>query len=156
MKKVLVGMFALAMCLGLTTSCNQKGDPKKAEADSAAVVKQDAPAQPRALADIVKDAQEKGAKWSVDEWKAAFKELAGAIMPIMAPIYEAQQAAEKDPAKLMDMAKALEDVQKNFPDLDKQMGEFVKAAEATENGKKVSEDEAFQKELEKEFNIPDL
>ncbi len=156
MKKVLVGMFALAMCLGLTTSCNQKGDANKAAADSTKVEKKREAPQARAIADIVKDAKEKGANWSVDEWKASFREFAGAITPLMSKIYEAQVAAEKDPSKLADMVKELEKFQKENPDFEKLTDEYNKAAEATENGKKVANDEAFQKELEKEFNIPDL
>lgn len=153
MKKVLVGMFALAMCLGLTTSCNQKGDPKKAEADSAAVVKQDAPEQARSIADIVKDAKEKGANWSVDEWKASYREMMIAVKPIMTKMADVLAQIQKDPAK---GAKLMEDVQKEYPDFEKLMDEYEEAAKASENGKKVDEDKEFINSLKKELGVPDL
>lgn len=133
-------MFALAMCLGLTTSCNNKGDANK----------------PAAIADIVKDAKENGAKWSVDEWKASYREMMIAVKPVMTKMAEVIEQIQKDPSKADEMAKKMEEVQKEYPDFEKMMDEYEAAAKASENGKKVDSDEAFINSLKTELGIPDL
>jgi len=152
MKKVLVGMFALAMCLGLATSCNQKGDANKAAADSTKVEKKQEAPQARAIADIVKDAKEKGANWSVDEWKASFREMMIAVKPMMTKMADIIEQIKKDPTKADELSKLMED----NADFEKLMDEYEAAANASENGKKVSEDKEFEKQLKAELGIPDL
>ena len=154
MKKVFVGMFALMMFLGLATSCNSKGDANNAaesnetEATEAAVEE-----NVRPLAEVMKDAKENGANWSVDEWKAAFREFAINVKPAMIEYKAVMDEMEKDPTN--------EETLKKFESLltnsDLQaIEEFTKIAEATENGKIVAEDDDFEKAMSEELGLPDL
>ena len=72
-------MFALMMLMGLATSCNSKSDANNAGAETTEAATEEV----RPLADLLKDAKENGANWSVDEWKAAYREMAINVKPAM-------------------------------------------------------------------------
>ena len=73
--------------------------------------------------------------------------------PMFDDMKEMMTLVETNPTKAMEMAHGLED---KYKDLNAQLEEFTTVAEATEIGKQVSNDEEFQKQLEEEFEIPDL
>ena len=134
MKKII---FALCMMMGLfMVSCQNSADMKS----------------------IVEKAQKEGANWSVDEWKDAFK----CMMQGMKPMYEEMQGLQKEmegkseeeqAAAAADMMKKAQELQEKYGDVEKLMGDFEKAANATENGKKVANDEEFGKQVMKELGM---
>ena len=140
MKKVLVGMLALVMCLGLASCSKESG---------------------ASLADVVAKAKTDGANWSVDEWKEAYKTAMEAVKPMMLEVSEitksmqAPEGQEPDPAKLAEAMGKLQELQTKYGDVEKLMNEFEEAAKATENGKKVSEDEEWLKSVAKELGLPE-
>ena len=149
MKKLFVGMFALMMLMGLATSCNSKSDANNSGAETSEAATEDV----RALADVIKDAKENGANWSVDEWKAAYREMAINVKPAMIEFKTVMDEMEKDPTN--------EETQKRFEKLLTNtdlmaIEEFNNIAEATENGKKVAEDDDFEKSMQEELGLPDI
>ncbi len=152
MKKLLFAMFAFALCLGITSCKDEAGKKEKGEVAAASDEKSDAKAV--SLADIVAEAKANGSNWSVDEWKAQFKAILNAAKPMMTELKSLQEEAEKagdDTAKASELMGKMAEVMKKYePDL-KALDEFETVCEASENGKKVLEDEEFQKEMEKEF-----
>ena len=140
MKKVLVGMLALVMCLGLASCSKESG---------------------ASLADVVAKAKTDGANWSVDEWKDAYKTAMEAVKPMMLEVSEitksmqAPEGQEADPAKLAEAMGKLQELQTKYGDVEKLMDEFEKIAKGTENGKKVSEDEEWLKSVAKELGLPE-
>lgn len=140
MKKALIGMLALVMCLGMV-SCSKESSAS--------------------LADVVAKAKTDGAKWSVDEWKDAYKQVMTAVKPMMTEIaeitkgMEAAEGQEPDAAKVAEALGKLQELQTKYGDVEKLMGEFEEAAKASENGKKVAEDEEFLKGLAKELGLPE-
>ena len=137
MKKII---FALCMMMGLfMVSCQNGADMKS----------------------IVEKAKTEGANWSVDEWKDAFK----GMMQGMKPMYEEMQGLQKEMegkseeeklAAVAEMMKKGEELQKKYADVEKLMNEFEEAAKATENGKKVADDEEFGKQCLKELGMDEI
>ncbi|MBP5508912.1 MAG: hypothetical protein J6Y23_13910 [Prevotella sp.] len=157
MKKLLFAMVAFALCLGLN-SCKKEAaatdDPANAEVKAA----DDAAAAPN-LADIVAKAKEEGANWTVDQWKEQFKSVMLAIKPMMVAMSEINgkmEAAGEDAGKMAEIMKEVADVQAKFGDIEKQMDEFSKIAEGSENGKAVIDDEEWGKKMMEELGIPDV
>ena len=151
MKKVFVGMFALMMFLGLATSCNSNGNANKAAESNETEATVEETVRP--LADVMKDAKENCANWSIDEWKAAFREFAINVKPAMIEYKAVMDEMEKDPTN--------EETLKKFESLLKNSGlqaieEFTNIAEATENGKIVVNDDDFEKAMREELGLPDL
>ena len=145
------------MCLGLN-SCKKEAaatdDPANAEVKAA----DDAAAAPN-LADIVAKAKEEGANWTVDQWKEQFKSVMLAIKPMMVAMSEINgkmEAAGEDAGKMAEIMKEVADVQAKFGDIEKQMDEFSKIAEGSENGKAVIDDEEWGKKMMEELGIPDV
>ena len=71
---------------------------------------------------------------------------------------EKMKGADDDPAKAAEALKTMaemEDKLKEFEPIEKAMDEFEDIAKATANGKAVMEDKAFEKEIKKEFDIPE-
>ena len=136
-------MLALVMCLGLA-SCSNSGSA-------------DAPN----MADIVAKAKTDGAKWSVDEWKDAMKQMMIAVKPMMLEVsdlmksVEPKEGEEADPAKVAEAMTKLAEIQNKYPDFEKLMDEFEKIAKSTDNGKKVIEDEEWAKSVAKEIGLPE-
>lgn len=149
MKKLFVGMFALMMLIGLATSCNSKSDANNAGAETTEAATEEV----RPLADLLKDAKENGANWSVDEWKAAYREMAINVKPAMIEWKAVTDEFDKDPTN-PEAAKKMESLLTNT-DLHA-MEEFITLAESTENGKIVSEDDDFEKAMKEELGLPDL
>ena len=148
MKKLLIGMFAFVLCLGMN-SCIKEN--KEAAEKAVEEVVEKAPA----LADIVAKAKAEGANWSVDEWKEQFKQVMLAIKPMMVEMSDLVKNMKDDPSKMAEMVKESENIQKKYADLNKLMEEFSEIAEATENGKVVIDDEEWGKKMMEELGIPD-
>ena len=148
MKKILIGMFAFALCLGMN-SCIKEN--KEAAEKAVEEVVEKAPA----LADIVAKAKAEGANWSVDEWKEQFKQVMLAIKPMMVEMSDLVKNMKDDPSKMAEMFKESENIHKKYADLNKLMEEFSEIAEATENGKVVIDDEEWGKKMMEELGIPD-
>lgn len=145
MKKVLVGMLALIMCLGLA-SCAKSSE-----------------SAPN-MADVVAKAKTDGANWSVDEWKDAYKQMMQAAKPMMLELQEVMKSMENsgdddsdaaNAAKFAEAMAKIQELQTKYGDLDKLMDEFETIAKGTENGKIVSEDEEWAKSVAKELGLPE-
>lgn len=105
--------------------------------------------------DIVKKAQTEGANWSVDEWKAASKGMLKNMKPIIDKMMQMKEEADKDPAKAIGMMATMENELKDLADMEKLYSDFETAANATENGKAVMDDEEWAKSVLKELGIPE-
>ena len=155
MKKILMGMLAVALMLGVA-SCKEKA-PADAAKDVAEKVEKAVPS----LEEIVAQAKADGAKWSVDEWKAAMKDCMLAVKPMMLEMQEimkgleGSEGEEADGAKVVEVMAKMADIQKKYPDYENLMNQFEEIAKGTENGKKVIEDDAYAKELAKELGLPE-
>ena len=142
MKKVLIGMLALVMCLGFV-SCNKESTPN--------------------MADIVAKAKADGANWSVDEWKDAYKQMMQAAKPMMLELQEVMKSMDNggddsdaaNAAKFAEAMAKIQELQKKYGDVEKLMDEFDSIAKGTENGKKVSEDDEWAKSVAKELGRPE-
>lgn len=109
------------------------------------------------MTDIVTKAKAEGANWSVDQWKYVFKQVAIAVKPTMVQLKEITDgledlSEEEATAKLA----GFEKLSKDFEPLEKLMDEFVEIANGTANGKLVSEDKDFEKQIEVEIGLPDF
>lgn len=149
MKKILMGMLAVALMLGMA-SCKEKA-PADAAKDVAEKVEKAVPS----LEEIVAQAKADGAKWSVDEWKSAFRNVLVNMKPMLETLQGLQEKVGDDPAKAVEMLGELQAKQKEFEGIEKLMDEFTEIAKGTENGTKVVEDEAWGKEVMKELGLPD-
>lgn len=142
MKKVLIGMLALVMCLGMV-SCKKESAPN--------------------MADIVAKAKTEGANWSVDEWKDAYKQMMQAAKPMMLELQEVMKSMDNggddsdaaNAAKFAEAMAKIQELQKKYGDVEKLMDEFDSIAKGTENGKKVSEDDEWAKSVAKELGLPE-
>ncbi len=155
MKKLIIGMLALVMCLGMN-SCK-----KEATTEGQKEGTEQAEAKGPALAEIVEKAKAEGANWTVDEWKEQFKNVMIAIKPMMVELNDVMKGmeggeGEPDPAKVAEMMSKFEEVQKKYADVDSLMDAFSKIAEGCENGKAVSDDEEWGKKMMEELGIPDI
>lgn len=134
MKKIVLSMFIMLMGLCFV-ACSGSADLKS----------------------VVESAQKDGANWTEAQWKDAFKTAMKAAKPMMQELNELQKkaetASEDEQIKLIgEMGEKM----KSYEELSKQLKDFEKAAEATEIGKKLENDEAFQMELAKELGMEDL
>ena len=135
MKKIMIGLLALAMVFGFN-SCKQSTP---------------------SLEELAASAKTEGANWSIDEWKDAFKNAMTAVSPMLLEAQELQKKAEEDPDKALEILGTLAQKQEEWKALGDQLDAFMQAAEASENGKKVLEDEEFQMKLFKDLGIdPDM
>ena len=154
MKKFMIFTAALAMSLCFA-SCQQKSDAAKdgeqADVKTEVAEKADVPS----LEDIVAKAKAEGANWSVDQWKDASKSVMINIAPMMKAIQEMTEKMEKNPDNVVSILAEMEKKQKEFEGLETLLNEYEKVAEATENGKKVMQDEAWAKEIKAELGLPD-
>ena len=107
------------------------------------------------LEDIVAKAKAEGANWSVDQWKDASKSVMINIAPMLKAILEMTEKMEKNPDNVVSILAEMEKKQKEFEGLETLLNEFEQLAEATENGKKVMYDEAWEKEIKAELGLPD-
>ena len=151
MKKFMIFTAALVMSLCFA-SCKQQSEPTKdGDVKTEAVEKQDVPS----LEELVSKAKAEGANWSIDQWKEASKSVLINITPMLTAIKELSDKIEKNPEDVVSVLSEMEKKQKEFDGVEKLMNEFEAAAEATENGKAVLNDEAWEKEVKKELGLPD-
>lgn len=126
MKKVFVGMFALMMLFGLATSCNSNV---------------------RSLDELMYEARMEGDDWSVDEWRAAARELVINLKPTFIEIKDIKDKLEKDPYN-SELEDKLDELNEK---IEKKFSEFDEIAEDTKNGKKLRYDKKFKQAILEEF-----
>ena len=144
MKKLFIGMLALCMVMGMV-SCSKDGgkvDPQE----------------------VLNKAKAEGANWDEAQWKDAVRDMFKGLTPLFDYMKDMQAQMEEvekngdDAEKLAAAAKIMADAeakQKEFEPLTKVMEEFEGLGEKFPVLKKVLDDEAFQAELKKEFNLPE-
>ncbi len=160
MRKSILMVLAVAGMLSFT-ACGNKTAANAAGEDSS-VVAENAEAEANkevSLAEVVAKAKAEGANWSVDEWKAQFRNVAIAIKP-MAIEMDAfvKKFTEGDVKNLKeeDIEKEGKALEEKYAELNKQLEEFNKIAEGTVNGKTVADDKAWGEALLKELGIPEM
>ena len=140
MKKVIIGMFAFCLGLGMV-SCNKEVNAQ----------------------DVVAKAKAEGANWDEAQWKDAFKDMFKAAAPMFDYMKEMEKKLKDaesgdDAAKIAAAAEIMKEAeakQKEFEPLSKAFEEFSNIAEKNPVAKKLMEDKAFEQEMKKEFNLPE-
>ena len=104
MKKVLLALAVMVMSLGFVSCKNSGADLKS----------------------IVEKAKTEGSKWTVDEWKTAFKDAVMAVKPAYEKMASVAKKAEgiTDASELAKVMEEMQQVQKDNADVDKLMKEF--------------------------------
>ena len=154
MKKTLVVMMAFVLGLAIT-SCKQA--PKAAEAAEAATAD---PVQ--TLTELLEKAKADGAKWTVDEWKDAFKVAMTTVAPTLKEIGEitaslqTKEGEEPDTAKISEAFEKMKLMQEKYAPFEEILDQFDSISKSYPNGKAVSEDKEFEAAMMKERGIPDL
>lgn len=154
MKKLLMGIFAFCLGLGMISCGNKTVSNNEGEK---VAEKKITPQE------VIAKAKAEGANWDEAQWKAAMKDMMKAVSPLfdyMRDMEKQMKEAENgdDAAKVAAVAKIMSDAEskkKEFEPLEKALNEFEKIMEGSEIGKKVNEDKAFQEEIKKEFNLPE-
>ena len=154
MKKTLVVMMAFVLGMAIT-SCKQGPKTDGASEEEAA-------ANPtETLNNLVEKAKSEGANWSVDQWKDAYKQAFVVMTPMLKGMYEISQAIQSAGTENADtaaiskaMAKAKE-LEEQFGSLGEIVAQFDSIGKTYPNGKAVSDDKEFQKELMKEAGLPE-
>ena len=150
MKKTLVVMMAFVLGLAVM-SCKQ--GPKAVDPAEAAANPE------QALSSLVEKAKADGANWSVDEWKDAFKVAMAAVAPTMKEVQDLTngmkpgEGEEIDTAKVSEVMSKLGELQKKFEPIQNLISQFDSISKSYPNGKAVSDDKEFEKEMMKEFGI---
>jgi hypothetical protein len=153
MKKTLVVMMALMLGLAIT-SCKQ--GPKAADPEAAAAD----PAQ--TLTELIEKSKADGSKWSVDEWKDAYKTAMVAVAPTLKEIgtimeqFKPKEGEDIDTTKLAEDMNKMKAIEEKFAPVQELLNQFDSISKSYPNGKAVSEDKAFEEQCMKEFGIPDL
>ena len=153
MKKTLVVMVALMLGLAIT-SCKQ--GPKAADPEAAAAD----PAQ--TLTELIEKSKADGSKWSVDEWKDAYKTAMVAVAPTLKEIgtimeqFKPKEGEDIDTTKLAEAMNKMKAIEEKFAPVQELLNQFDSISKSYPNGKAVSEDKAFEEQCMKEFGIPDL
>ncbi|MBO7610337.1 MAG: hypothetical protein J6S96_09080 [Muribaculaceae bacterium] len=150
MKKVLFLLVAFALIIGFTC-CANTGENAAAGEDQAKTENVEKKVD---INELVAKAKAEGANWSVDEWKAAFKDLLIAAKPMLDFMKDFKEKLEKDPAAAATMMEGLEK-NNDLESIGKAFEEFSNAAEATANGKAVLDDEDWGKQQLKELGYPE-
>ena len=153
MKKTLVVMMALMLGLAIT-SCKQ--GPKAADPEAAAAD----PAQ--TLTELIEKSKADGSKWSVDEWKDAYKTAMVAVAPTLKEIgtimeqFKPKEGEDIDTTKLAEAMNKIKAIEEKSAPVQELLNQFDSISKSYPNGKAVSEDKAFEEQCMKEFGIPDL
>lgn len=153
MKKTLVVMMAFVLGLAIT-SCKQ--GPKAADPEAAAAD----PAQ--TLTELIEKSKADGSKWSVDEWKDAYKTAMVAVAPTLKEIgtimeqFKPKEGEDIDTTKLAEAMNKMKAIEEKFAPVQELLNQFDSISKSYPNGKAVSEDKAFEEQCMKEFGIPDL
>lgn len=132
-------------------------DDDVTEKETAAPVSEGSPE----LAKLIEKAKAEGGTWNEEQWKKAFRETIGYMSPMMKEISALSKKAEalgdkEDVAAMLKFQKEAEAIQAKFGGVAEQIEEFGKVAESFEIGKKLSNDDEFEKELFKEFGLDEL
>ena len=164
MKKLVIGMFALCLTMGMM-SCGNKAAGNKDGKDSAATEAQAEVKEEKTVDvnEVLAKAKAEGANWDEAQWKDAIKDMFTGIKPMIDWAKEMETKAKElensdDATKMAAMAELMKDVeakQKEFEPMEKAMEEFNKIAEQNPIAKKLLDDKAFEEELKKEFNLPE-
>ena len=153
MKKTLVVMMALMLGLAITS---WKQGPKAADPEAAAAD----PAQ--TLTELIEKSKADGSKWSVDEWKDAYKTAMVAVAPTLKEIgtimeqFKPKEGEDIDTTKLAEAMNKMKAIEEKFAPVQELLNQFDSISKSYPNGKAVSEDKAFEEQCMKEFGIPDL
>jgi hypothetical protein len=158
MKKLVIGMFALCLGLGMVSCGNKAGGADGKDSTATAVEKKKVDPQ-----EVLNKAKAEGANWDEAQWKANQKEMMSCVAPMMKSMQELQKKMEgasngSDEEKAAALASGLQELQakqKEYEPLEKIMEEYNKIVEANPIAKKISEDKAFEEELKKEFDLPE-
>ena len=147
MKILVMGLFALCLGLGTVSASNLTvSTPTTTAADE----KDETPQ------DILARAKAEGANWNEAQWKEAMRDMTRALSPALDFMRDIEEKLEKaDDAEKAKIISKLTEIEEKMKDLEVVMDEFEKVMEASEIGKKVNNDKAFEEELKKEFNLPD-
>lgn len=164
MKKLVIGMFALCLTMGMM-SCGNKAAGNKDGKDSAATEAQAEVKEEKTVDvnEVLAKAKAEGANWDEAQWKDAIKDMFRALSPMLEyfkGVEDRMKEADKgtDAEKAAAVAKIMEEAeakQKEFEPMEKAMEEFNKIAEQNPVAKKLLDDKAFQEEMKKEFNLPE-
>lgn len=153
-RQLLAVVVAVAVAVGMA-SCKQKSEaPAAAEQPAAEQVEAQQPQQTSA-ADIVAKAKAEGANWSVDQWKAATKDMMVVLKPMLLKISGMVEKMQKEPDKIAEVMEEMKGLQTEFEPFEKLMNEFEEVAKATVNGKAVLDDEEWGKQLKKQLGLPE-
>lgn len=157
MKKVLFSISLMVMGLFFVACTNSA---PKAEGEAAAKEGTEVKEEVMNLDEIkalVESATKDGANWTEAQWKDAFIKVMKAAKPMLVELKEVQKKIESagDDDKLKVVSELTEKLEK-YKDVSEQFDAFNKAAESTEIGKKLNNDENFQKEVEKELGVEGL
>ena len=191
MKKIVIGIVAFALCLGMN-SCKKEPAPagnepapteqssgstdevsnatgEATEATSGEAAEQTsestgqssetekkAEAPSASVTDLLAKAKAEGAKWSVDEWKSAYKELLLTGKPIVVELQNIVDDLVNNPSKANEIKAKAKDLEKKVKELNDEYDNFEDFAKTIANGKKVVEDKAWIEKTKKELGVPDL
>ena len=153
MKKAFLVMMAFV--IGMTvTSCKQ--------GQKSGTTPEEAAANPvETLNQLVDKAKAEGANWSVDEWKEAYRTAFYAMSPAMKGMYEIMQLMKGTTDESVDtvaIAKAMtkaKEIEVKFGQVASIVERFDSIGNLYPNGKSVSEDKDFEKQLLKEVGLPE-
>lgn len=153
MKKVLLLLVAVMGLTMMSCTSNEGTKPAAADGEKPAAEKVEEKVD---INELVAKAKAEGANWSVDEWKAAFKSMLIGVKPMLDFMNDMKEKMEKgSEADKIKMLGELEAKAKEMEPFEKAMDEFNNAAQATENGKKVADDEEWGKQVLKELGYPE-
>ena len=153
MKKVLLLLVAVMGLTMIACTTNEGTKPAAADGEKPAAEKVEEKVD---INELVAKAKAEGANWSVDEWKAAFKSMLIGVKPMLDFMKDMKEKMEKgSEADKIKMLGELEAKAKEMEPFEKAMDEFNNAAQATENGKKVADDEEWGMQVLKELGYPE-
>lgn len=145
MKKLLFIMFALILCMGMT-SCKDKGVAKNEKGGTEIATN---------ISALTERVEKEGANWSIDEWLMLFKDYDNIMRPVineskaLKKKYDQSQSTEEK-AKI---EKEIDEVNRKYEGLcvEKENNRFINAVKATEKGREALK--MYQKQLGEELNI---
>ena len=145
----------MAFLLGwAVVSCKQ--GPKAVDPEAAAAD----PAQ--TISELVEKSKADGAKWTVDEWKDAYKTAMAAVAPTMKEIgaimeqFKPKEGEDIDTTKLAGAMEKMKTIEEKFAPVQELLNQFDSISKSYPNGKAVADDKEFEEQCMKEFGIPDL
>ena len=110
----------------------------------------------KAAAELLAKAKADGANWSVDEWKAAFKDFALIEKPLMIELQNIITELVNNPSNVEELKNKNKNLEATFTKISEYYDEFEKFGLSTPNGKIVFEDKDWLNKTQQELGIPDL